>query len=143
MKERRTRILILEDDEDYVDTLEGYLKEDHDVYSASDLDEAQKLLGQQTFHLAIVDISLVLGDSKDEQGFDLIEDLRATEILRDMSIIIVTAYPTEERVRKAFKRFRVHDFIDKMTLDPKEFKQEVANAIADSYRGILSTGVDN
>jgi response regulator RpfG family c-di-GMP phosphodiesterase len=138
MAGQKARILLLEDDEDYVDTLKGYLEDDYEVYPAASLRKARKLLDQQTFHLAIVDISLVLGDSRDEKGFRLIEDLRTTEILRDMSIIIVTAYPSEERMRKAFKDYRVHDFIDKMTLDPTEFKKEVADAIAESYKGVLS-----
>lgn len=138
MTRQKARILIIEDDVDYVDTLEGYLKDDYEVHSAESLREARSLLEWNAFHLAIVDISLVLGDSSDEKGFRLIEELRTTEILRDMSIIIVTAYPSEERVRKAFKDYRVRDFIDKMTLDPKEFKKEVAEAIAASYGGALS-----
>ena len=138
MAKGKARILLLEDDIDYVDTLVGYLDE-YEVYTAATLREARKLLDQQTFHLAIVDISLVLGDSRDEKGFCLIEELRTTEILRDMSIIIVTGYPSEERMRKAFKDYRVHDFIDKMTLEPKEFKREVAEAIAASYEGALSS----
>jgi response regulator RpfG family c-di-GMP phosphodiesterase len=54
-----------------------------------------------------------------------------------MAIIIVTAYPTEERIRRAFKDYKVHDFIDKMTLVPKDFKTEVAEAIGESYGGAL------
>lgn len=137
MASQRARILLLEDDADYVDTLNGYLKDEYDVYSAASLNEARKLLDRQTFHLAIVDISLVLGDSRDEKGFLLVEELRTTEILRDISIIIVTAYPSEERIRKAFKDYKVHDFIDKITLVPQEFKREVAEAIAASYAGAL------
>lgn len=132
MAEKKAQILLLEDDEDYVDTIKGYLEDDYEVFPAASLKEAQRLLGAKTFHLATIDISLVLADSRDEKGFRLIEEIRTTEILRDMSVIVVTAYPSEERMRKAFRDYRVHDFIEKMTLDPQEFKKEVADAIAEA-----------
>jgi CheY-like chemotaxis protein len=146
MMGKKARILLLEDDREWIDTLSEYLEEDYEVYSATSLEEAELRLvelrpylesQEVPFHLAIVDISLILGDSDDEQGFYFIEDLRTRDILRDVSIIVVTAYPRTERVRTAFKDYKVHDFIDKMTLVPGDFKKEVAEAIADTYLGSL------
>ena len=65
----------------------------------------------------------------DEGGFRLIESIRSTSILREMSIIVITAYSTPERIRRAFRDYKVYDIIDKMTLDPLQFKQVVAEAI--------------
>jgi CheY-like chemotaxis protein len=141
---RNPRILLLEDDKEWIDMIRGYLEENnsYDVYHATSLEEAERLLKKlEPFHLAVVDISLVLGDSKDEQGFEFIEEVRTKEILRDVSIIVVTAYPTTERVRKAFKDYKVHDFIDKMSLVPSKFKNEVDEAIADTYLGSLNQEV--
>lgn len=135
MTSEKPRILLLEDEEQWIDMLSRYLEDDYEVCPARSLDEAEDWLERKTFRLALVDIRLVAYDTKDEGGFEFIEDVRTREILRDMSLIIVSAYGTVERARKAFRDYQVHDFIDKATLDPQEFKEVVADAIAAAYAG--------
>lgn len=130
-------ILLVEDDIDWIEQLTDYLGDDYEVCPVTSLREAQQSVRALPFHLAIVDISLILRDSGDDGGFRFIQELRTREILCDMSIIIVTAYPTTDRVRKAFKKYKVYDFIDKARLDSEEFRQVVAEAIAVSYLGSL------
>lgn len=139
----RPRILLMEDREDWIHLVTMLLKQDYDVLAAKSIAEAERLLGTSVFHLAIIDISMVPGDPTDEQGLQLVRDLRSTEILRDMSIIILSAYATveeaetPERVRVAFRDYKVKDFFDKGRFDQEEFRQSVAEAIADSYLGSL------
>jgi DNA-binding NtrC family response regulator len=133
MVENRPRILFLEDEEDWIDVLTSYLPDDYEIEAVKSLSEATECLNARAFDLAIVDISLISGRYEDEKGFHFIQELLSTEVLRDMSIIIVTAYPTMERARKAIRDYRVFDFIDKGTLEPAEFQRTVAEAIAKSY----------
>ena len=132
-------ILLLEDEQQWIDMLSGYLEDDYEVCPATTLDEAEDWLNREAFRLALVDIRLIAHDSQDESGFEFIEELRTREILRDMSLIVVSAYGTVERARKAFKDYKVHDFIDKATLEPQTFKRIVADAIAEAYIGSQSS----
>lgn len=138
MTSDKQRILLLEDEQQWIDILSGYLKDDYEICPATSLGEAEDWLYRGTFRLAIVDIRLIAHDTKDESGFRFIEEVRTREILRDMSLIIVSAYGTVERARKAFKDYKVHDFIDKGSLTPLEFKRTVADAIAEAYLGTQS-----
>jgi DNA-binding NtrC family response regulator len=135
MSQKKPRILLLEDEEQWIDMLSGYLEDDYEVCPAKSLGEAEAWLERATFRLAIVDIRLIAHDGRDESGFRFIEELRTREILRDMSLVIVSAYGTVERVRKAFKDYKVYDFVDKGTLDPLKFKQTVTEAMAEAYLG--------
>lgn len=132
----RPRILVLEDEQQWVDYICHVLESDgYEVRPTSSLDEAWYWLERETFGLAVVDIRLIAHDTKEESGFEFIEEVRTRETLQDMSIIVFTAYGTVERSRKAFREYRVHDFIDKATFDPQEFKRGVADAIAATYAG--------
>lgn len=147
MRNVRPRILLLEDRDDWIHLVSLLLKDDYDVIPAKTLEDARQLVATSVFHLAIVDISMIPGDEFDEQGLQLIADLRTTEILRDMSIIILSAYPevegakTPERWRVAFRDYNVVDFFDKNRFDRAEFKRTVAEAIADSYMGSMRESV--
>jgi len=139
----KPRILLLEDKDNWIHLVSTLLGPDYDVVAVKRLDEARDMLVSSTFHLAIIDISLVSGDPFDEQGLQLMADLRTTEILRDMSIIVLSGYPevegarTPERWRVAFRDYKVKDFFDKNHFNKKEFKEEVIEAIADSYMGAM------
>ena len=139
--ESRPRILLLEDEGNWVHLITLLLSDEYDVVPAADLEAARDLVSSSVFHLAIVDISLVPGNRFDEDGLQFIEDLRVTEILRDMSIIVVSGYPrvheaeTPDRVRVAFRELNVVDFFDKSRFDRALFVQTVAKAVADSYPG--------
>ena len=141
MMENKPRILLLEDRDNWIHLVSMLLKNEYDIAAVKNLEDARHLVMNNVFHLAIVDISLIPEDQYDEQGLQLIADLRTTEILRDMSIIVLSAYPevegaeTPERWRVAFRDYDVVDFFDKNRFDKEDFKQAVAKAVADSYLG--------
>ena len=125
----KPRILQLEDDPQWAARLGGYLSDSYDIHSTASVKEARDWLNEKTFALALVDVSLIPGVSGDTQGFQFIEALKGAGFLRDVNIIIVTAYPWRTRIRKAFRDYGVFDFFDKAKLSPREFKATVKEAI--------------
>jgi CheY-like chemotaxis protein len=130
MSSRNYDILVLEDDPDWIDKLRAYLH-GYRVSAARTLGEAYDLLQKQGFDLAIVDISLVPNLATDEKGLRFVEGLRQIEFLRDLKIIIVTAYRTTDRIRQAFREYDVYDFLDKGSLTSQEFRKIVAQALGE------------
>ena len=129
MSQQNFHILVLEDSEDWVDKLTTYL-DGYKVTAARTLGAAAGLLqGAESFDLAIVDISLVLGNPDDENGFRFVSGVRETKPLRDLKIIIVTAYRSSERIRQAFRHYEVFDFLDKGSLTRQSFRTVVAEAL--------------
>jgi len=130
----RFSILVLEDDEEWFDIIKDRLGDEYDFAHAKGLEEAAQWLRAKNFHLAIVDLNLKdYEDESDRSGYLLIEDLRSQEILRDMSIVVVSRYDDPNELRTAFKGFRVHDFVSKAQFDELPFKRIVDEAIAASY----------
>jgi CheY-like chemotaxis protein len=71
----------------------------------------------------------VLDRPDDEKGFRFVSGVRQTRPLQDLKIIIVTAYPTTERTRVAFREYNVHDFLDKGALTSHQLRETVAEAL--------------
>jgi CheY-like chemotaxis protein len=131
-------ILVLEDDEEWYDIIHRHLGDEYDVVHASTLKAAAEWLEIRTFRLAIVDLQLDEINTEDRSGYELVEELGRTEILRDMSVIILSVHDEPEELRKGFKEFHIHDFISKkyfLDLDPS-FRDVVNEAIAASYGGV-------
>jgi CheY-like chemotaxis protein len=130
------RILHLEDDPEWIEivrsTLKGYtINSVHNLKDAAKM--ASKLASQKKFDLAILDISLTLGDSQDIQGERFLKALRGLSIIPSKRIIILSAYllidPEQKRIRKYFKLYRVFDAIPKQKFDSKEFRKIVDEAL--------------
>ncbi len=84
------RILIVDDDPDFVRTTRGILQShDYQVNSAADSGEALQAMGRERPDLVLLDIML----SHDTQGLDLREQILWTRQLRDIPVIMVTALP--------------------------------------------------
>lgn len=126
------RILYLEDDQEWQEKIKEYLGDRYDLLTVHDPAQAEgmlfptrssggKMADTTPFQLFIADISLVLGNSGDEQGLRFIEDIRnreslhrqAGELSDKLKIMILTAYPWRERIKVAFRDLRVTDFLDK------------------------------
>ena len=130
-------ILVLEDDPEWLDFVKEKLGDEYDLVQATSLEEARQWIEAKNFRLAIVDLNLKdLIDDSDRSGFILIDELRSKEILRDMSILVLSRYDTSEELRTAFKNFRVHDFISKRKWREMPIRDIVNEAIAASYGGV-------
>lgn len=125
------KILHLEDDPEWVDIVRDAL-DGFDVFGAKTLSEASKLSIDTEFDAAVLDISLVQGDSQDDQGEWLLKALEGLSILPGKRIIILSAYllgSNQERTRKYFKFYRVLDAIPKQKFNSKEFREIVEDAL--------------
>lgn len=91
------------------------------------------------FDLFIVDISLALGDSGDEQGLAFVEEIRnreaiyrqAGESIPGLKILIFTGYPWRDRIKRAFRDLGVVDFLDKGRISRTEFAKAIEAALND------------
>jgi CheY-like chemotaxis protein len=130
MAPRRKKIFHLEDDPEWSEIVRNALK-GYTVYSAHNLKDAAKMADRKKFDLAILDISLIPGDSQDDKGERFLKALEGIPILPGKRIIILSAYllgSNQERTRKYFKYYSVLDAIPKQKFDSKEFKEIVDSA---------------
>lgn len=129
---RAARILILEDDADWIKTLTDVL---HDqvslIASANSLTVAQELIDSTYFNVAIVDISMRLNDPQDSQGMEFLKILRDRGLERVISPIVLSAYGSIETVRRAFLDYHIVDFLDKAKFDAAALRATVDKALTD------------
>lgn len=135
-------ILIVDDESQWRELLHRALLTLGDlvrVHLAQDYMEALALIRAQSFYLAIVDLRLGSIPSTmptiqrgDELGFHLVKDLRASTMNQECSYLILTAYPTSERARVAFKDLGVYDFLTKEDFDRAQFLTNVCAALFDA-----------
>jgi CheY-like chemotaxis protein len=136
MAPRRKKILHLEDDPEWVEIVRNALK-NYELFSARDLKEASKIASRKKFDLAILDISLIPGDSQDDKGERFLKALEGIPLLPGKRIIILSAYllgSNQERTRKYFKYYKVLDAIPKQKFDSKEFKEIIDEAFNDKIQ---------
>lgn len=131
MKQRRGRILVVDDLSDWRKTFERILEnEGYTVATAANFAKAASLLAKQAFDVAIIDIKLVAWDDRNQKGMEL---LHYTDPEVDTQVIIVTAYPTVETARDAFKEHRVFDYLIKQEFSPAGFRRVVRDAVRTAY----------
>lgn len=112
--DKQGRILILEDlkpwREQLVETLRhgGFY-----VESVSTVAAALDCLNKSFYHLLIVDIRMEEGNTGNEEGIDLLSELDKRGLSETITVIIHSAYGTQERMRQAFRFHGVADFLSK------------------------------
>jgi CheY-like chemotaxis protein len=132
---QNTRILILEDEEHWRATISTALT-DHGIerfHCATSLAQAEILLQTTYFNMAIVDISMRTNDPKDSQGMEFLQLLKTLHLDQVIHPIILSAYGSLERARKAFRDHQVVDFLDKAEFDDETLLAAIQQALADSH----------
>jgi len=120
----RARILHLEDNSQWIREVRLALGEEYETKAARSFQDALKLLDEMDFDLVIVDIDLISGVGKDEEGFRLIQALQEAGILPGSRTIVLSGFADlEERTRRAFKDYEVWNVIPKDKFDAEEFKR--------------------
>lgn len=123
------KILHLEDSRQWIREVQLALG-DYELHAARSLIEAVQLFRDVDFDLVIVDVDLISGVGKDEEGFRLIDGLQQAGILPGNRIIVLSAFAhLEARTRRAFRDYGVWDVIPKDRFDPEELRREIAAAI--------------
>lgn len=122
MTEKRFRILVVDDLDDWRKTLGGLLREEgYKVDAASSYDTALKMLRSHKFDLAILDVRLDETDENNTQGLDLASEIK--QRWSSTKTIIITGYDSPEIVRRAMepqgtgKKRLADDFVAKTETD--------------------------
>lgn len=98
MNNEKGRILIIEDDEEMRSLLEDYLEEESfETKSVGNGSEAFRILVREIFDVVITDIRM-----PGLTGLDIIPGVR--KLQPDTSIIVITAFGSEEVHQKAIQR---------------------------------------
>ncbi len=121
MKEQK-RIVVVEDESNWRDTLQDILKEEgYSVEATASYDEARRKL-EEPFDLAVIDLKL--GEKDEGAGITLLDDAHYFGI----PVVVITGFATE-LLRMALGEYGVYDFVDKAQFDPQEFKEIIREAL--------------
>ena len=127
-------VLILEDDplwqQNVIETLQPIAAAMH---TAATLAQAETLLQTCYFNVAVVDWSLVLGDARDDQGAQFMQMLRSHDLTDTVRLVVLSAYPSTERLRAGFREFHVVDFLEKRSFDADALLHAVLDALAQNH----------
>ena len=135
MEERKSAILIIEDDLDIADMLSAYFRvQGYEVTTATWGEDGIKLA--QTSHpdLVILDIQL-----PDIDGFEVARQLRANRRTQDIPIIFLTE-KRERHSRLKGLELQADDYITK-PFDIQELRLRVRNSLQRNLRGSLTNPV--
>ena len=133
---RKRRILILDDEAKWREALTDLLQKDFQVDTAASTVQAEELLSNSFYHLAVLDISMIPGDVEDDKGMVFLGKLNEINLLGAMEVIVLSAYGTPEQMRKAFTKHRVADFQSKHDFfhDPLAFVTQVNQTFDEKVR---------
>ena len=138
--EKKLCALVIDDESVWLDQLSDILEEEgYLVSKAVTRDDAEHYLKIHTFDLAVVDVNLTdaptdeWGEPLDQQGMELVADIRRFAKKKEMAIVIVTGYGTRKITRQAFKALGVNDVLFKQDFDVEEFRSTIHEAVADLY----------
>lgn len=122
----RIRILIVEDSPAYQEMYQEMLEIEYDTLVVDNKIDAQRLLRQQTFDIAIIDMRL----KEDEP--DNIDGLDVAELIRDLDLrtamIMKSGFPTDER-NEVVSRMRNLNFTAVLDKSAEEQIKELLNAV--------------
>ena len=128
-KKRHARILYLEDDAIWRKEIAEILTlANFHVDSAETPHIVRSKLAQGNYHLVILDISMD-ETSKNREGMALLGEIGDPNLPRAFETMMLTAYGSKSRLRRAFSKYRVVDFLDKHEFDEDDFVDAVNQAI--------------
>ena len=135
MLQEMSKVLIVEDNVSWLRIYEKLLKRHgYQIFIANEYPAALGLISRHFFHAAIVDIRLIEKDETNEQGMAVLNKLSETG--EETGLIVITAYPTDERIKKAYTKYNVVDFIRKDKYDSEILLAGLEKAIKQS-KGFL------
>jgi CheY-like chemotaxis protein len=122
----RPRILIVDDDQAFLDTYQDLLGEQgYDVHAATTQSEATRRLDEPGWSVVIIDQKLQ-GPSGHDTGLDLI--VEASRRAPGAKAILATAYASKEAVERAFE-LGAYDYLTKNEVFEALLRVKVRNAV--------------
>lgn len=120
------RILIVEDREDWRKTLVEELSRRHfSVDAVESVEKARQLLMAEIYHVLILDIRLNDSDTSNIDGLKLLEEMDKQGLTDAIQVIMLSAYGTKDRMRMAFRDYKVADFVFKTRFNSAAFIEDV------------------
>ncbi|TSC75868.1 MAG: response regulator receiver protein [Parcubacteria group bacterium Gr01-1014_30] len=118
------KILLVEDEEIILDLIKRKLsQEGYEIASAKDGEEGLKAMKQFKPDLVLLDVVMPkLG------GFEVMEEMKKDDQLREMPVIIISNSGQPVEIDKA-KELGVKDWLIKTEFDPQEVVDKVVNQI--------------
>ena len=120
-QKRKVRILVVDDEQGPRESIRMILKDEYDVYTASDGEEALKKLMEKEIDIVAMDIKM-----PKTNGLELLQNIKKS--VPDVEVFLITGYPSLETAMEALK-FGAYDYV------LKPFDKEVVRDVV--RRGIL------
>jgi ActR/RegA family two-component response regulator len=134
---QNARILILDDDEQWITTFRTVLQgKVASIDSAYSLSEAINLIDKRYFNVAIVDLRLNNDDPSDDSGMEFLAAVQKRGLDDVMAPIMCTAFGNLTNAIEALRDFHVVDFINKGSFQAESLLMAVNKAIERQHRGI-------
>lgn len=138
MTKAKETVLIVDDQQNWLDVLSKGLEKDYVVETAANYEDAKAILQQKAFLLAIIDIRLVDEDEKNVDGIRLLADLR--QLADGASAIIITGYPELKTAKDAVLKYNAFDYVLKYPEDGSEFN---LSAFREIVHDAIKLALDN
>src|ERR1051326_88291 len=120
------RVLIMDDEEQWREELADTLKLDgYFVDCVSTVTQALEKLDETLYHLLVLDIGIVHTDSSNLDGMHLLGELGKRGLIDAIKVIVFSANDTKERIRIAFKDYKVTDLLSRNAFSNQEFLESV------------------
>jgi len=133
------RILLIEDLERFSTPLMRWLDEQgYQITLAKSFAEALSALDQNHYHLAIVDIRLQDDDEENEQGMELLREIKERQLNDVMPCIMLTAYARVDSILQATQEHRVARYIQKKP----GYRTELLNAVHELFEQEIKINFD-
>jgi two-component system response regulator AtoC len=129
MTERKSSVLIVDDDTEYLGALRRALERDFEVTTATSAREAEARLRQHDVSLVLLDVRLLGDEADDREGLLLLGRLK--ELWPDLAVVMMTAYGDIDLAVEAMKEGAA-DFIQKAQVDLRELRKVLQNALVRS-----------
>jgi CheY-like chemotaxis protein len=111
------------------------------AHSAASPAQAKELLQSGFYHLLMLDISMAAGNAENNEGMQLLADLHESDQSRALRIVILSGFGNLKRVREAFARYDVDDFMDKHVFSETEFLKEIERIWSEDLRINLNLNI--
>ena len=120
-----SKILIVDDDKEYIESLKRVLHGDFEIFTASSMGEVRKL-NLNRFDLVMLDIRLNHEDMQNTEGIDL---LKAIKVERPyLPVMMMTAYGDVDIAVETMK-LGASDFVQKGRVDIREFTKIITKTL--------------
>lgn len=121
------RILFIEDDEGFFNLFSAALNmKGYDVIHVADGAGAVERIKEEKPDLILLDIIL-----PGVSGLDILKELKETPETKDMKVVMLTNFGTDDNVKKAMD-LGADDYLMKYNVVPSELPDKIANLIGDT-----------